>query len=147
MHVLTMCVVYDRIAAVVFKEGCMNKADLKVYTNTRTDQQIQLKKSIQELIELDKSETFKTTICCALADWLSDNNHLRELLNSVSNYKWQRDKDHPEHHVGGFFDFKDKSIFFKNLHNEILIGFTNERHYMKLFDNYKYFSIEAVKDF
>lgn len=125
----------------------MNKDDLSVYQNTRTKQQIQLKKSIQELIELDRSETFKTTFCCALTKWLSENNHLRELLDAVSNYKWQRDKDHPKHHVGGYFDFKNKTVFFKNLQNEILIGFTDERHYMKLFEKYEYFSIEAVKDF
>lgn len=128
----------------------MNKVDLKVYTNTRTEQQIQLQKSIQELIELDKNETFKTTFCCALTRWLSENNHLRELLDAVSNYKWQREKDHPKLHVGGYFDFKNKKVFFKNIHNEILIGFMNERHYMKLFEKYEYFSIEAieaVKDF
>jgi hypothetical protein len=125
----------------------MNKDDLSVYTNTRTKQQIQLQKSIQELVKLDENETFKTTFCCALAKWLSDNHCLRELLDAISSYKWQRDKDHPRHHVGGYFDFKNKTVFFKNLHNEILIGFMNERHYMKLFQNYKYFSIESVKDF
>lgn len=144
-----MCV-YDRVAVVVnqvLKESCMNKNDLSIYTKTQTEQQIQLQKSIQDLVELDRSETFKTTFCCALAKWLSDNNCLRELLYAISNYKWQRDRDHPKLHVGGFFDFKDKTIFFKNLHHEILIGFNSERHYMKLFQDYKYFSIEAVKGF
>ena len=125
----------------------MNKDDLSIYTNTRTNEQLQLQKSIQELVQLDQNKTFKTTICCALAKWLSENHHLRELLDAVSSYKWQRDKDHPKKFVGGFFDFKDKTIFFKNLSNEVLIGFKDEKHYMRTFVNYQYFSIEAVKDF
>ena len=117
------------------------------YQNHRTEQQKQLTKSIEELVQLDQKQTFKVTICCALANWLSDNKCLRQVLNAIANYNWEREKDHPRLHTGGYFDFKDQTIFFKNSTSEVLIGLANERHYMQVFRNYKFYSISAIQDF
>ncbi|GAA6203688.1 hypothetical protein [Thalassotalea sp. SU-HH00458] len=121
--------------------------DENSYRNYKTKQQKQLNKSIQELITLDQQGTFKVTICSVLANWLCDNRCLRQLLDAIASYNWEREKDHPRRHVGGYFYFKDKTIFFKNSTNEVLIGLANERHYMQVFKGYKFYSISAVKHF
>lgn len=120
--------------------------DENSYRNYRTKQQKQLQLSIEELVILDQNQTFKVTICSALANWLCYNKCLRQVLDAIANYTWEREKDHPRLHVGGYFDFKSTSIFFKNSKNSIIIGLSNERHYMQVFQDYKYYSISAVKD-
>ncbi len=117
------------------------------YQNHKTEQQKQLTNSIEELVQLEQKQIFKVTICSELANWLCDNKCLRQLLDAISTYTWEREKDHPRLHVGGYFDFEDTTVFFKNSTNSILIGLANERHYMQVFRDYKYYSITAVKDF
>ena len=125
----------------------MHKDDKSIYKNKRSEQQLHLNKSIQELIELDQAETFKTTITCGLANWLSETKCLREVLDAVVNYDFERDKDHPRLFAGGYFEFRDKKIFFKNRPGAILIGLISEIDLIPKFAEYQYYSIEAVQSF
>ncbi|MCW8833892.1 MAG: hypothetical protein OQK09_14660 [Colwellia sp.] len=125
----------------------MHKDDKSIYKNKKSEQQIQLTKPIQELVELDQTKTFETTITCGLANWLSETKCLRELLDAVANYDFERDKDHPRLFVGGYFAFKDKKIFFKNRPGAILIGLLYEIELIPKFAEYQYFSIEAIQSF
>ena len=118
-----------------------------IYKNQKSEQQIQLNKSIDELVALDQAETFKTTITCGLANWLSETKCLREVLNAVANHDFERDKDHPRLFAGGFFDFREKKVFFKNRPGAILIGLLYEIDLIPKFENYQYYSIEALQDF
>ena len=131
--------------------------DKDTYQNPFTPSKNQRKKltlPISELIELDNTNQFKITFCFQLAKYICNTNklsELREVLKAVAEYEIVRDKDLFLTKSAGFFDYKDKQIFFKERSGDILIGFRIESEIIPRFAEYKYYSlqavVEAVKDF
>lgn len=131
-------------------------ADKNTYKNPFTPSKNQRQKltlPLPELLELDKNQ-FKITFCCQLAQYIKDTNklsELREVLKAVAEYKIVREKDLFKTKSAGFFDYKDKQIFFKERPTGILIGFFVESQLICRLEEYKYYSLqavtEAIKDF
>jgi hypothetical protein len=133
-----------------------NEDSKSTYQNPFTrckNQRQKLTIPLPELLKLDE-EQFKITFCCQLAQYIKDTNSLKELRNvlkAVAEYEIVREKDFFITKSAGYFDYKDKQIFFKERPDEILIGFFVESQLICRLEEYKYFSLqavtEAVKDF
>ncbi|KXJ57289.1 MAG: hypothetical protein AXW17_03325 [Colwellia sp. Phe_37] len=123
-------------------------ADKNTYQNPFAKSQEQRKKltlPLPKLIELD--ETFNIVFCCLLAKHIIDTNSLTELkkvLKAVAEYEIVREKDFFLTRTAGFFDHKDKQVFFKETSSGILIGLLNETHYIKTFEQYKYYTLKEL---
>jgi hypothetical protein len=126
-------------------------ADKNTYQNPFTTSKNQRKKltlPLPDLLKLDE-EQFKITFCCQLAQYLKDTNklsELREVLSAVAAYEIVREKDHFKTKSAGYFDYKDKQIFFKERLSGILIGFFIESQLICRLEEYKYYSLEAVTE-
>jgi hypothetical protein len=125
-----------------------NEDSNNIYQNPFTPCNNQRKKltlSIPKLLELD--ETFNIVFCCLLAKHIIDTNSLIELkkvLKAVAEYEIVREKDFFLTKTAGFFDHKDKQVFFKETSSGILIGLLNETHYIKTFEQYKYYTLQEL---
>lgn len=107
----------------------------------------QLTKNITELVDLDRSKKLQITFTSGLTNYLSINGGLRCLLDAVVNYKIDRKKDFLSLNAGGYFLYNDIDVYFKILPNEIQLGRYSDIQFIRKFANYKFYSIEAVKDF
>jgi hypothetical protein len=105
----------------------------------------QLTNNIPDLIELDLSEKLKITFTSGLAHYLSINGGLRCLLDAVANYKIER--DWLNLNAAGYFSHNGLDVYFKMLPNEIQLGRFADIQYLRKFADYKFHSIETVKDF
>jgi len=111
------------------------------------NQRQKLTLSIPELIELDNTNQFKITFCCLLAEHIYNTNKLSELrkvLNAVAAYVIVEDRDFYYTKSAGFFELNNNKIFFKERHNSILIGLLSETEYISKFEQYQYYSLNAV---
>jgi uncharacterized protein YeeX (DUF496 family) len=147
--------VFDK--GVLMQDEIKQNTDKDTYQNPFTESKNQRKKltlPLHELIKLDNTNQFKITFCCQLAQYIKDTNSLKELRNvlkAVSEYEIVREKDFFITKSAGYFDYKDKQIFFKERPTGILIGFFIESQLICRLEEYKYYSLqavtEAVKDF
>ena len=127
-----------------------NEDSNNIYQNPFTPCKNQRKKltlPIPELIELDNSGQFKITFCCLLAQYLQENNGLRELLDAVTAYKINDQLDYFKTKSAGYFEHKGIKVFFRERSNSIVLGTLNDSELISKFAEYKYYSLEAVKDF
>jgi hypothetical protein len=109
------------------------------------EQRKKLTLPLPKLIELD--EKFNIVFCCLLAKHIIDTNSLTELkkvLKAVAEYEIVREKDFFLTRTAGFFDHKDKQIFFKETPSGILIGFLQETEYIAKFEEYKYYTLQEL---
>jgi len=140
----------------VFDEGVLMQDEIKQNTDTPAKYQSPFSKSknqrqkltlpLPDLLKLDE-EQFKITFCCQLAQYIKDTNklsELREVLKAVAEYKIVREKDLFKTKSAGYFDYRDKQIFFKEKIDGILIGYLQETEYIAKFEEYKYYSLQAV---
>jgi hypothetical protein len=140
----------------VFDKGVLMQDEIKQNTdNTPVKYQNPFSKSkeqrqkltlpLPKLIELD--ETFNIVFCCLLAKHIIDKNSLKELkkvLKAVAEYKIVREKDFFITKSAGFFDYKDKHVFFKETPSGILIGFLQETEYIAKFEEYEYYTLQEL---
>jgi hypothetical protein len=125
-----------------------NEDSKNIYQNPFTqckNQRKQLTLSISKLLELD--ETFNIVFCCLLAKHIIDTHSLKELkkvLKAVAEYEIVREKDFIMTRSAGFFDYENMQVFFKETQSGILIGLLNETHYIKTFEQYKYYTLQEV---
>jgi len=107
----------------------------------------QLKRDLLELIKLDRSGVLKLTFTSGLVRYLSIHGGLRGLLDAVVSYKVVREKDFMNLNAGGYFFHNDIDVYFKIFPNEIQLGCFADIQYIRKFADYKFYSIDAVKDF